>query len=116
MKEKIVKHLNKLTVTKNNKILLAVSGGVDSMVLMNLLYQHGYKIMIAHCNFCLRGKESDQDQLFVKETAVQNNIKFYSKKFDTRGYSIQNKISSTFLRIIGFGFACFGFYSLILFL
>ena len=93
MKESVFKHLNKLTVTKTSKILLAVSGGVDSMVLMSILYRHGYNLAVAHCNFCLRGKESDEDELFVEKIARQNNMKFYSKKFNTKECSIQNKIS-----------------------
>ena len=47
--------------SKQDKILLTVSGGVDSMVLMSLCVNSGYKVGVAHCNFQLRGKESDED-------------------------------------------------------
>ena len=47
--------------THEDKILLTVSGGVDSMVLMSFCVNRGYNVGVAHCNFCLRGKESDED-------------------------------------------------------
>ena len=93
MDDKVIKILQTLTISKKSKILLAVSGGVDSMVLIDILSNYGYSIAIAHCNFCLRGNESDEDEIFVKKTANQYNIKFYSQKFNAKEYSMQNKIS-----------------------
>ena len=52
--------------THQDKILLTVSGGVDSMVLMSLCVNSGYNVGVAHCNFCLRGKESDEDEIMVR--------------------------------------------------
>ncbi|RMB56916.1 tRNA lysidine(34) synthetase TilS [Dokdonia sinensis] len=66
-----------------SKILLAVSGGLDSTVLTHLCHNLGLDIGIAHCNFMLRGEESDGDEAFVREYASGHNIPFYVKRFDT---------------------------------
>lgn len=71
-------------------ILLAVSGGIDSMVLCDLFLKSGYKFSIAHCNFHLRGEESNRDECFVTEYAIKNNIKLHKKDFDTYGYMKDN--------------------------
>lgn len=68
---------------QKDKLLLALSGGVDSVVLCELCHQAGYNFSIAHCNFKLRGVESDRDENFVKELAVKYNVEFYSKIFNT---------------------------------
>ena len=57
-----------------NKLLLAVSGGLDSMVLVNLCQKLNLTIAIAHCNFQLRGEESDEDEQFVKDFCIKNQI------------------------------------------
>ncbi len=69
--------------SKKDKLLLAVSGGVDSVVLCELCKQAGYEFAIAHCNFQLRGEESDRDEVFVKNLAARYGVDFYFKKFDT---------------------------------
>ncbi|AFM02519.1 tRNA(Ile)-lysidine synthetase [Bernardetia litoralis DSM 6794] len=70
----------------NKSILVATSGGVDSMILIDILSKIDSikKIGIAHCNFSLRGEESNQDEEFVKKYANQNNISFHSIKFNTK--------------------------------
>lgn len=68
---------------QKDELLLAVSGGVDSVVLCELCHQAGYNFSIAHCNFKLRGAESDRDENFVKELAVKYNVEFYSQTFNT---------------------------------
>ena len=78
---------------KDKKLLLAVSGGIDSMVLMHLFQQLNYDIAIAHCNFQLRGKESDADELFVKVKSEKLKVKSYFIRFDTEEYSKENKLS-----------------------
>jgi tRNA(Ile)-lysidine synthase len=70
-----------------DKILVAVSGGLDSMVLTNLCLKLGFKISIAHCNFCLRDSESDLDEKFVKDFAESNSVPFFSKSFQTKLHS-----------------------------
>lgn len=71
--------------TRQDKILLTVSGGVDSMVLMSLCVNSGYNVGIAHCNFGLRGQESDEDEIMVQETARRYGIECHNKSFDTTG-------------------------------
>ncbi|HAH54019.1 MAG TPA: tRNA lysidine(34) synthetase TilS [Flavobacterium sp.] len=78
-----------------DKILIGVSGGIDSTTLCHILIGLGYKIEIAHCNFSLRGNESDEDELFVKSFAQNYQVPFHSIRFDTlnearlKGMSIQ---------------------------
>jgi tRNA(Ile)-lysidine synthase len=83
---------NKL-VKHDDSVLLAVSGGIDSMVMAHLFLQLGNKIGIAHCNFSLRAEESDKDELMVRDFAAKNNIPFHSIKFETKKYSSDNGIS-----------------------
>ena len=93
MKTLFEKKLKECGVKKTSNILLALSGGVDSMVLLNLFMKTGVSFSIAHCNFCLRGKESDEDEAFVRLFSNQNNIPLYVKSFDTLSYAKENKIS-----------------------
>ena len=71
--------------TRQDKILLTVSGGVDSMVLMSLCVNSGYTVGVAHCNFGLRGKESDEDEILVQEHARKYGIECHNRRFDTTG-------------------------------
>lgn len=77
----------------SDKLLLTVSGGVDSTVMLHLFLQTDYLIGIAHCNFKLRGKDSDEDELFVKQLAEKHNIPFYSISFETEEYAKELGIS-----------------------
>jgi tRNA(Ile)-lysidine synthase len=76
-----------------DKLLLAVSGGVDSVVLCELCKQAGYNFTIAHCNFQLRGNESERDESFVRELAKKYEVEVMVKKFDTQKYATENKLS-----------------------
>ena len=77
-----------------HKILLAVSGGIDSMVMMHLYQQLGkFRLAVAHCNFQLRGEESQGDLEFVREEAEKSGLKFLSTNFHTREYAAENKLS-----------------------
>lgn len=67
----------------NEKVLLGVSGGMDSMVMVDLFSKAGFNFGIAHCNFGLRGKESDEDSSFVKSLAAKYKVSFYLEEFDT---------------------------------
>jgi len=80
-------------ISEGDRILLAVSGGIDSMVMVHLFARAGFDTGIAHCNFCLRGEESDMDEELVREFAVKNGIIFYSKRFETTAYAEQMGIS-----------------------
>ena len=85
-------HENKLFDTKS-KILLAISGGIDSVCLADLLIRLGYNVEFAHCNFKLRGEESDQEEIFVSDLANKNKIPFHHISFDTNHYALRNKLS-----------------------
>ncbi|MBU0764654.1 MAG: tRNA lysidine(34) synthetase TilS [Bacteroidetes bacterium] len=77
-----------------DKILLAVSGGADSVVMTHLFFGSGHRVIgIAHCNFQLRGTESDEDAAFVENLAGKLSLPYYTKKFDTAGYADENGIS-----------------------
>ena len=76
-----------------DKLLLAVSGGVDSVVLCELCKQVGFDFVIAHCNFQLRGEESERDEKFVREIAKKYNVEIFVKKFDTEKFAEAKKIS-----------------------
>ncbi len=80
-------------IKPGDRILLAVSGGIDSMIMADLFLRLGNKIGIAHCNFSLRGKESDKDEELVRKFASDNNIPFYSSKFETKAYARKNGLS-----------------------
>ncbi len=75
------------------KILLAVSGGIDSMVMTHLFMHAGVAIGIAHCNFSLRSAESDRDEEMVSKFASDNNIEFFTTRFDTKSYASKNGLS-----------------------
>ena len=65
--------------THDDRILLTVSGGVDSMVMLSLFTRCGYRVGVAHCNFQLRGTESDEDEVLVEEEAKKYGVEFYNK-------------------------------------
>jgi tRNA(Ile)-lysidine synthase len=78
----------------NNKVLAAVSGGMDSVLLVHLLHSAGISFGIAHCNFQLRGHESTRDYLFCQNLAQQFDVPFHSTSFDTLNYAASQKIST----------------------
>ena len=77
----------------NSHLALAVSGGIDSVVLTDLVYKAGFHFTIAHCNFKLRGEESERDEAFVRALAQQYNKPIFVQAFNTREYAAQHKIS-----------------------
>ncbi len=78
---------------EEDKIILAVSGGVDSVIMAHLFHRAGYKFAIAHCNFQLRDKESEADEAFVKELAKRLEAPFFVQKFDTKIYAVEYGLS-----------------------
>ena len=78
---------------KEERILLAFSAGIDSVVLAELLLASKFQIGIAHVNFQLRGKESDENENFAKAFAAKHSLAFYSIRFDTEDFAAQEKIS-----------------------
>lgn len=79
--------------SKNGKLLLAVSGGADSMAMARLFLELGYEFAIAHCNFSLRGDESDADEKFVAEFAQKHAIRLHSTRFDAKAFAKDNGLS-----------------------
>ena len=79
----------------DDTILLAVSGGVDSMTMVELFHQAGFPFAIAHCNFSLRDAESDEDELLVRSIAKEKyGAECFCKRFDTKSYGKQQKLST----------------------
>lgn len=94
MKERFLKYVeSKYLFRKSDKILIAVSGGLDSVVLLDLLFKTGFNISIAHCNFQLRGNESDLDEEFVRELSVKYKLKFFVRICDAKEFAKTNKLS-----------------------
>lgn len=77
----------------HNRVLLAVSGGIDSMVMSHLFLRLGNETGIAHCNFSLRNDESDKDEMLVWRYAEEHNIPFYSIRFQTKVFANENGLS-----------------------
>ena len=77
----------------SGKYILALSGGIDSMVLADMLLQAKAEFVLAHCNFHLRGEESDGDEQFVRDYASRNGLTIYVKQFETVDYAKDHGIS-----------------------
>jgi tRNA(Ile)-lysidine synthase len=78
----------------SKRYLIATSGGADSLVLAHLCNEAGLSGEIVHCNFNLRGQESDEDQAFVELFAKQLDIPYHIKSFDTQAYTLENKVGT----------------------
>lgn len=95
MKNIVQNHIDKeIPFLRQKKLLLAVSGGLDSMVLLHLFQELNCDIAIAHCNFQLRGMESFGDQQFVEQYAQLRKIPLFIKQFDTEFYAKEAKLST----------------------
>jgi tRNA(Ile)-lysidine synthase len=79
---------------KKENLLLAISGGVDSVVLAHLLKNAGFNFSLAHCNFGLRGKDSDADENLCKNLAKELDVAVYTKAFDIPKYCQQHKTNT----------------------
>lgn len=93
MKEQLLKYLKQLGVDIHARILLAVSGGLDSMVLLHLCYTLKFNIAVAHVNFKLRGVESDGDEQFVNDWCTHYNVPFFTTIFNTNNYAMEHGLS-----------------------
>ena len=78
----------------HHRILAAVSGGMDSVALCDILSRLRYAFAIAHCNFGLRGEESDADELFVKKLAKKYKVPFFSEHFPTAAIAAEQRVST----------------------
>jgi len=79
--------------SEKDQLIIAVSGGLDSVVLYELCKQAGFDFTIAHCNFQLRGEESERDEQFVRELGNKIKAEVKIKRFDTKEYAERNKLS-----------------------
>ena len=79
---------------KDSKLLIACSGGVDSIVLAHLVAKMKLNVAIAHCNFSLRGSESDADAAFVEAFAKKLRLAYHEQRFDTKLYAKENTLST----------------------
>lgn len=94
MLDKVREFINKeRLISHNAKVIVGLSGGKDSMALLDILMLLGYRCMAAHCNFHLRGDESDRDEKFVKKWCKSIDIPYTSINFDTKQYAADRKIS-----------------------
>ena len=86
-------HITKnLTFLKESKLLIAISGGLDSLVLAHLCHELKLNFALAHRNFNLRGTESDEDENFVTELANRLDLEVFIESFSTEDYAKQNKL------------------------
>lgn len=88
------KHLAEMGVLNGDKILVAVSGGVDSMCLLHGLFHSSLALhcSVAHVNFHLRGEESNLDEVMVREWCMHHQIELFVKDVDTVGYAKEHSI------------------------
>ena len=94
MLQKFHQYINRYNlIAEGDRLVLALSGGIDSMVLADLLLKSKVNFAAAHCNFHLRGEESDGDEKFVREFAEKNGIQCFVKHFDTEQYAADQGIS-----------------------
>ncbi|WP_158962671.1 tRNA lysidine(34) synthetase TilS [Myroides fluvii] len=94
MENKFKKHIeSNFTELTQYPLLIAVSGGVDSVVLLHLCHRIGLHVAVAHCNFNLRAEDSNLDQQFVTELSAKLKLPFFVKEFDTQRYAVENKVS-----------------------
>lgn len=94
MVEQLLNHIYAHQLCKaTDKILLGVSGGLDSVVMLHLFFQAGFSIGVAHCNFQLRGEEADGDEEFVRRLCSEFNIPFYCQRFETKTFAHEERLS-----------------------
>lgn len=94
MLEKLKEYIAaKSLIMPTNRLLLAVSAGLDSMVMLHLFQQLPYPISVAHVNFGLRGEESEGDEAFIRDYCQKHSITIYTKKVDTHEYKATHKLS-----------------------
>ena len=95
MLQKFKEHINlNFPFLKDKKLLIAISGGVDSVVLTHLFSELNFDISLAHCNFQLREKESDLDEEFVKLLAQKTSNQIFTIQFNTQEFALKNKLST----------------------
>lgn len=95
MIQKLQQHIaHQFPFLKGKKLLIAISGGLDSVVLTQLFHSLHFNISLAHCNFNLRDLESDKDEAFVKKIGEKLNLETFTTSFNTNEYASKNKTST----------------------
>jgi tRNA(Ile)-lysidine synthase len=84
---------SKKLFNSENRILVALSGGIDSVVLCHLLKRLNYNFSVAHCNFQLRDIDSEKDEFFCENLATELGLKFHNIRFETKKHAAENKLS-----------------------
>lgn len=93
MISKVFNKLRQQKIKPETRLLCAVSGGIDSTVMLHVLNDYGFDCIVAHCNFRLRGKESDGDEMFVKKLSEKLDFRFLCETFDTESYAQESGLS-----------------------
>lgn len=94
MKNEVRKYIEKhKLLTMDKPVIVGLSGGADSVALLSVLCELGYTCMAAHCNFHLRGEESNRDEMFVRRFTENLSVPFYKVDFQTNEYAADNRIS-----------------------
>ena len=94
MWSKVRKYIDHHKLLEDNGLyLVALSGGADSVALLLLLHEHGFRVHAAHCNFHLRGGESDRDEAFCESVCAERQIPLHKAHFDTHEYAQLHKVS-----------------------
>jgi tRNA(Ile)-lysidine synthase len=93
MNNKVKDIISGYGVPSGTRLLCAVSGGIDSVVMLNLLNEMNYECVVAHCNFKLRGEESDSDEKFVRDMCEKMYIPCFVNTFDTHKFADETGLS-----------------------
>lgn len=94
MWSKVGRYIDNYKLLDSNELyIVALSGGADSVALLLLLHEHGFRVHAAHCNFRLRGAESDRDEAFCESLCEEQHIPFHRAHFDTHEYAQLHKVS-----------------------
>lgn len=94
IQQRVIQYIEKEHLfSTDDKILIALSGGADSVALLRILHTAGYQCEAAHCNFHLRGEESDRDEQFVRQLCLNHEINLHIVDFNTTQYASEKRIS-----------------------
>lgn len=94
IQQRVIQYIEKEHLfSTDHKILIALSGGADSVALLRILHTAGYRCEAAHCNFHLRGEESNRDEQFVRQLCLKQGIDLHTVDFNTSQYASEKRIS-----------------------